>query len=60
MNSYNPEPEGDDPRHFCDEGRTLDALREVYLEAGLSEEHARKSAAADYEHLFGCLAICAA
>ena len=44
----------------ADEERDLFALREIYLEAGLSDEDARKSAAADYEHYFGCLAPCAA
>ena len=59
MNLYNPESNDDDP-HFFDEERSLDALRAIYRDAGLSDEDARKSAAADYEHHFGGLASCAA
>ena len=36
------------------------ALRQIYLEAGLSVEDAQKSAAADLEDFFDCLTPCAA
>ena len=55
MNPYHNPGEDD-----AGEESDLLALREIYREAGLSDEHARKSAAADYEHYFGCLAPCAA
>ena len=42
----------------CDEAIALDALREIYLEAGLSDENARRSARADYQHNFGSLIPC--
>jgi hypothetical protein len=61
--TMNPEYENlfeDAPAYLCDGERSLLALREIYLEAGLSEEHASKSAAADYEDLCGCFAPCAA
>ena len=60
MKLYELEPGDEAPGYPCDEERTLLALREIYIEAGLSEEYARKSAAADFEHHFGCLAPCAA
>jgi len=44
--------------HDCDEAIALDALREIYLEAGLSDENARRSARADYQHNFGSLIPC--
>ena len=59
MNAYNPEPD-DDAGYFFDEEKGFDALSAIYRDAGLSDENARKSAAADYEHLFGGLASCAA
>lgn len=59
MNPYNPELNGDHRLRPCEEEGFL-ALREIYLEAGLSDEHARKSAEADLEQLFDCLSPCAA
>ena len=59
MNAYEPEPDDEDG-YFFDEESSLDALRSIYRDAGLSDENARKSAAADYEHHFGGLASCAA
>ena len=59
MIPYNTDPEGSDaPRH---EGEILlIALREIYLEAGLSQEFAERSAIADLEQTFGSLCACAA
>jgi hypothetical protein len=59
MNTYEPEPNADEVALPCDEESLL-ALREIYREAGLSDENARKSAAADLEQLFECLSPCAA
>ena len=59
MNPYETAPDDDDGYYF-DEEKSLNVLSAIYRDAGLSDEHARKSAAADYEHHFGCLASCAA
>ena len=60
MNAQNPEPYGRDLVLRFEEERSYLALREIYLEAGLSLEDAQKSAAADLENFFECLTPCAA
>jgi hypothetical protein len=60
MNPYyddNPEAE---PRYPWEGESALLALHEIYLQAGLPEEYAWKSALADVEHNFGPLTSCAA
>jgi hypothetical protein len=60
MNPYqNQDPEGE-PRYPWEEESALQALHEIYLQAGLPKEYAWKSALADVEHNFGPLTPCAA
>ena len=60
MNINIPEPYGRDLILRFEEERSYLALRQIYLEAGLSLEDAQKSAAADLEDFFECLTPCAA
>jgi hypothetical protein len=60
MNQYhNEDPEGE-PRYPWEEENALRALHEIYLQVGLPEDYAWKSALADVEHNFGPLTPCAA
>ena len=60
MKINDPEPYGRDLVLRFEEERSYLALRQIYLEAGLSVEDAQKSAAADLEDFFDCLTPCAA
>lgn len=60
MKLTNPDYDNDDALHDGEDCKALSALWNIYRDAGLSEEHARLSAAADFEDYFGCLTTCAA
>ena len=60
MNPYNDKDPEAEPLYPWEGESALYALHEIYLEAGLPEEHAWKSALADVEHNFGPLTPCAA
>jgi hypothetical protein len=59
-NERNIEAPESDPPEIRSENALLAALREVYLAAGLSPEHASRSARADYECNFQPVTPCAA
>ena len=60
MKINDPEPYGRDLVLRFEEERSYLALRQIYLEAGLSVEDAQKSASADLEDFFDFLTPCAA
>ena len=60
MNQYDNEEPESEPRYPWEGESALLALHEIYLQAGLPEAYAWKSALADVEHNFGPLTPCAA
>jgi hypothetical protein len=60
MNPYYDDNAEAEPRYPWEGESALHALHEIYLQAGLPEEFAWKSALADVEHNFGPLTSCAA
>ena len=59
MSPYYDKTAEDEPRYPWEGENPLHALHEIYLQVGLPEEYAWKSALADVEHNFGPLTPCA-
>ena len=58
MNPYYDDNAEAEPRYPWEGDGALRALRDIYLQVGLPEEYAWKSALADVENNFGSLTPC--